>query len=110
MRRITYLQGPVQGLGLVVLADVGTGAAALRLPQDEPTAAARIGAILARNFGLRLPGEYRAVIMADDGGDPVVVTEDDPRVLLARDLLAKMAQGRDYTVEELGAARQALIE
>lgn len=108
MRRITYLQGPAQSL--VVVADVGSGAAALRLPQDEATAAVRIGAILARNFGTRLPGEYRALITTEDGADPVAVAEDDPRVLLARDLLAKMAQGRDYTVEELGAVRRALIE
>jgi hypothetical protein len=108
MRRITYLQGPVQGV--VVLADLGMGAAALKLPQDESTAAVRIGAILARNYGERLPGEYRAVITSDDGAEPVTVAEDDSRVLLARDLLAKMAQGRDYNAEELSAVRRALIE
>lgn len=108
MRRITYLQGPMHGL--VVLADVGMGAVALLLPQDELTAAVRIGAILARNYGERLPGEYRAVLTPGDGDEQVVVTEDDPRVLLARDLLAKIAQGRDYTVEEFAAVRQTLIE
>ena len=108
MRRITYLQGPMQGL--VVLADVGMGAAALALPQDELTAAVRIGGILARNYGERLPGEYRAVITEDDEDTAVVVAEDDSRVLLARDLLAKIARGRDYTVEEFAAVRGTLIE
>jgi hypothetical protein len=108
MRRITYLQGPMHGL--VVLADVGMGAAALLLPQDELTAAVRIGGILARNYGERLPGEYRALITTGDEDDPVVVTENDPRVLLARDLLAKIAQGRDYTIEDFAAVRQALDE
>jgi hypothetical protein len=118
MRRITYLQGPVQDL--VVLADVGMGAVALALPQDELTAAVRIGGILARNYGDRLPGEYRAVITGDDAdegadvdvddGNAVVVHEDDPRVLLARDLLAKIGRGRDYTIEEFVAVRETLIE
>ena len=120
MRRITYLQGPVQDL--VVLADVGMGAVALALPQDELTAAVRIGGILARNYGDRLPGEYRAVITGDDAdegpdvdldvddGNAVVVYEDDPRVLLARDLLAKIGRGRDYTIEEFVTVRETLIE
>jgi hypothetical protein len=100
--------------GLVVLADVGMGAAALVLPQDELTAAVRIGGILARNYGERLPGEYRAVITnGDEAGEPAVVAEiaeDDPRVLLARDLLVKIAQWRDYTAEEFATVRQALNE
>jgi len=111
MRRITYLQGPMHDV--VVLADVGMGAAALVLPQDELTAAVRIGGILARNYGERLPGEYRAVITNGDQDDPVVVAEvaeDDPRVLLARDLLAKIAQWRDYTAAEFAAVRQTLSE
>lgn len=121
MRRITYLQGPVQDL--VVLADVGMGAVALALPQDELTAAVRIGGILARNYGDRLLGEYRAVITGDDAdegtdvdvdvdlddGNAVVVHEDDPRVMLARDLLAKIGRGRDYTIEEFVAVREMLI-
>lgn len=109
MRRITYLQGPMHGL--VVLADVGMGAAALVLPQDESTAAVRIGAILARNYGERLPGEYRAVITdGREESEPVVIAEDDPRVLLARDLFVKIARGRDYTAEEFATVRQALNE
>jgi hypothetical protein len=92
------------------------GAVALALPQDELTAAVRIGGILARNYGDRLPGEYRAVITGDDAdvdvddGNAVVVHEDDPRVLLARDLLAKIGRGRDYTAEEFVAVRETLIE
>jgi len=112
MRRITYLQGPMHDL--VVLADVGMGAAALVLAQDELTAAVRIGGILARNYGERLPGEYRAVITDGDEKDGQVVVaevaEDDPRVLLARDLLAKIAQWRDYTAEEFATVRQTLNE
>lgn len=108
MRRITYLQGPRHDP--VVLADVGMGAAALRLPQDELTAVVRIAAILARNYGKRLPGEYWAVIAQDGGADPVVVTEDDPRVPAARDLLSAIARGREYTAEEFVVVRRALIE
>lgn len=108
MRRITYLQGLRQDP--IVLADVGMGAAALALPQDELTAVVRIAAILARNYGRRLPGEYWAVIAQEDGADPVVVTEDDPRVPVARDLLTGIARGRAYTAEDLGAVRLALID
>lgn len=108
MKRITYLQGPPQST--VVLADVGMGAAVLALPQDELTAAARIGAILARHYGQRLPGEYRAVVAQEDGTEAVVVAEHDPRVLRARDLLAAITRDRDYTVEEFAAVRQTLIE
>jgi hypothetical protein len=105
MRRITYFQGAV------VLADVGTGAQALELPQDELTAAVRIAAILARNYGTRLPGEYQAVIETDgttDGPARVVIREDDRRVLRARDLLAAIATGREYTAAELDEVRHAL--
>lgn len=108
MRRITYLQGPRHDP--TVLADVGMGTVALELPQDELTAAVRIAAILARNYGKRLPGEYWAMIAQEDGAGPVVVAENDPRVLLARDLLAGIAQDREYTAEEFGAVRQALAE
>jgi hypothetical protein len=107
MRRITYLQGYRQDP--VVLADVGMGAAALALPQDELTAVVRIAGILARNYGKRLPGEYWAVIARDDGAEPAVVTEDDPRVPLARDLLTGIARGREYTADDLGAVRRALL-
>lgn len=107
MTRITYLQGPAHST--VVLADVGMGATALALPQDELTAAVRIGAILARHYGERLPGEYRAVVAYEGAADTVLVAEDDPRVLLARDLLAATARDRDYTAGELDAVRQALI-
>ncbi|MGH3414976.1 MAG: hypothetical protein ACRDVE_20905 [Actinocrinis sp.] len=120
MRRIRYLQGEA------TVANLGSGAAALELPQDETTAAVRIGAILARNYGELMPGEYRAVIEdptgtsdrpsdngvqdgTGDGGYAVVVGEDDPRVARARDLLAGIAKGRDYTAAELGAVRQALL-
>ncbi|MBS2963387.1 hypothetical protein KGA66_10045 [Actinocrinis puniceicyclus] len=101
MRPITYLQGAV------VLADVGSGAQALALPQDELTALVRIAAILARNFGSRLPGEYRAVLRDADGSHRVI-TEDDPRIAQARDLLRAIAQDRDYTAPELEQVRQAL--
>ncbi len=106
MRRITYLHGPAQCT--VVLADLDSGAAALALPQDALTAAVRIGAVLARNYGKLLPGEYQAVVEGENGAGPVVVTEDDPRVLQARDLFAGIAQGRDYTAEEFGAVREAV--
>ena len=105
MRRITYFQGAV------ILADVGTGAQALTLPQDELTAAVRIAAILARNYGTMLPGEYRAVIEADDAGTAaarVVVKEDDPRVVQARDLLAAIATDCEYTAAELDEVRRRL--
>lgn len=107
MKRIIYLQGPPQST--VVLADVGMGAAVLALPQDELTAAVRIGGILARHYGERLPGEYRAMVAQEDGADPVVIAEHDPRVLRARDLLAGIARDRDYTAGEFAAVRQALI-
>jgi hypothetical protein len=107
MKRITYLQGPARST--VVLADVGMGATVLALPQDELTAAARIGAILARHYGDRLPGEYRAVVAGEDGTDPVVVAERDPRVLRARDLFAAIARDRDYTAEEFTEVRRILI-
>jgi|SRR5579884_1620401 hypothetical protein len=105
MRRITYFQGAV------VLADVGTGAQALALPQDELTAAVRIGAILARNYGPLMPGEYQAVVEAGDGEDAaarVVIREADPRVVKARDLLAAIATDREYTVAELDEVRRQL--
>jgi hypothetical protein len=108
MKRITYLQGPPHST--VALADVGMGAAVLALPQDELTAAVRIGGILARHYGDRLPGEYRAVVAQGDGTDAAVVAEHDPRVLRARDLLAGIARDRDYTAEEFAAVRQTLIE
>lgn len=108
MRQITYLQGAV------VLADVGSGAAALALPQDEVTAVVRIAAILARNYGTRMPGEYRAVVdTVDETGEKtvqVVVTEEDPWVVQARDLLAAIATDREYTAAELNGVRQALID
>jgi hypothetical protein len=107
MTRIIYLQGPAHST--VVLADVGMGAAVLALPQDELTAAVRIGGILARHYGEWLPGEYRAVVAQEDGTDPVVVAEHDPRVLRARDLLAGIARDRDYTAEEFAAVRQTLM-
>jgi hypothetical protein len=106
MRRITYFQGAE------VLADVGNGAQALVLPQDEATAIVRMAAILARNFGSRMPGEYRAVIApGDDANDapPVVIAENDPRVVRARHLLSAIANDREYTVAELGAVRLALL-
>ncbi len=120
MRRIRYLQGAV------TVADVGSGAAALELPQDETTAAVRIGAILARNYGTLMPGEYSAVLEdpagspggpqriarhagTNDGGYGVVIGEDDPRVARARDLLAGIAKGRDYTAAELDAVRHQLL-
>lgn len=105
MRRITYYQGAV------VLADVGIGALALALPQDELTAVVRIAAILARNYGTLLPGEYQAVIEAGDGEDTaarVVVREADPRVAQARDLLVAIAVDRDYTAAELDEVRRWL--
>jgi hypothetical protein len=101
MRRITYYQGAV------VLADVGTGARALDLPQDELTAAVRIAAILARNFGTLMPGEYQAVIEAGDAAR-VVVREDDPAVVRARDLLSEIATDREYTAAELDEVRRKL--
>ncbi len=104
MRQITYFQGSV------VLADVGTGAEARALPQDQLTAVVRIAAILARNFGTRMPGEYRALIRAGHDAADLVVTEQDSRVARARDLLMAIATDRDYTAAELGAARQALID
>lgn len=104
MRRITYLQGSA------VLADVGSGAQALALPQDESTAVVRIAAILARNYGSRMPGEYRALINTGDGADPVVVAEEDPRIARARDLLTAIAADRDYTAAELAAVRLVLFE
>jgi hypothetical protein len=105
MRRITYFQGAV------VLADIGTGALALTLPQDELTAVVRIAAILARNYGTLLPGEYQAVIEAGDGEDTaarVVVREADPRVVQARDLLVAIATDREYTAAELDEVRRRL--
>ncbi|HEU5429209.1 MAG TPA: hypothetical protein VFU74_20180 [Actinocrinis sp.] len=102
MRRITYFQGAV------VLADVGTGAQALALPQDELTAAVRIAAILARNFGKLMPGEYQAVIEVDDAAARLLIREDDLRVLRARDLLAAIARDREYTAAELDEVRRAL--
>lgn len=102
MRRITYYQGAV------VLADLGTGAQALTLPQDELTAAVRIAAILARNYGTLTPGEFRAVIEADDTAAPMVIREDDPRVVRARDLLATIATVREYTAAELDEVRRSL--
>lgn len=104
MRRITYFQGAV------VLADVGTGAQALALPQDESTALVRIAAILARNYGSRMPGEYRAVIEGGDAAGPVVVAEDDPRMTRARALLRAIATDREYTAAELSAVRLALLD
>lgn len=109
MRRITYLQSSAQCT--IVLADVGMGAAALTLPQDALTAAVRLGGILARGYGKRLPGEYWAEVASEDAAAaPVRVYEDDPWVLLARDLLADIGQSRNYTAEEFAAVRQALIE
>lgn len=104
MRRITYFQGAV------VLADVGTGAQALNLPQDELTAAVRIAAILARNYGTLLPGEYQAVIQADaeSAAARIVIREDDPRVVRARDLLVAIATDREYTAAELDEVRRRL--
>src|SRR5947209_11020907 len=102
MRRITYFQGAV------VLADVGTGAQALALPQDELTAAVRIAAILARNYGKLMPGEYQAVVEAEDVAARVLVREADPRVVRARDLLTSIATDREYTAAELGEVRRAL--
>jgi len=102
MRRITYFQGAV------VLADVGTGAQALALPQDELTAAVRIAAILARNYGQLMPGEYQAVIEIDDAPARMLIMEDDPRVVRARDLLAAIATDREYTAAELDEVRRAL--
>ena len=104
MRQITYLQGAV------VLADVGSGAAALALPQDEVTAVVRIAAILARNYGARMPGEYRALIDAGDGAKRTVITEEEPWVVKARELLASIATDRDYTAAELDAVRQVLLD
>jgi hypothetical protein len=103
MRRITYFQAGA------VLADVGDGAHALTLPQDELTAVVRIAAILARNFGSRLPGEYEAVIEPGDDSGRVVVTEDDPRIVRARDLLIALGANREYTAVELAAVRQTLV-
>ena len=104
MRLITYYQGAV------VLADVGVGAQALALPQDEFTAVVRIAGILARNYGERMPGEYRAVIETGRDGSPVVVNEDDPRIARARDLLMSIATDRDFTAAELEKVRRALMD
>ena len=90
---------------------MGTGAQALALPQDELTAAVRIAAILARNYGALMPGEYHAVIAANEAGEasaPVVIREDDPRVVRARDLLAAIAADREYTAAELDEVRRRL--
>ncbi|HEU5354331.1 MAG TPA: hypothetical protein VFU65_07710 [Actinocrinis sp.] len=87
---------------------MGTGAQALALPQDELTAVVRIAAILARNYGTLLPGEYHAVIEADETTARVVVREDDARVIRARDLLAAIATDREYTAAELDEVRRAL--
>jgi hypothetical protein len=54
-----------------------------------------------------MPGEYQAVIEAGDAAR-VVVREDDPAVVRARDLLAEIATDREYTAAELDEVRRKL--
>jgi hypothetical protein len=102
---IEYWQG---GLRLVAF---DLRAVSRSLPQDEATAAAVLGALLARNIADdRWPGVYRAVVR--EGSGVVEVAEDDLRVAAVRELLRGCRERgldgqparRDFTEEEFAQA------
>lgn len=106
---ITYWQ-----LSIRLAPSVGVCAEAAVLPQDEATAAVVLGAILARNFGTRWPGMYRAQVDTHADSEPVTVVEADARVALARSLLTRTsANGQpsyeDFTASRLARVREAVL-
>lgn len=82
---------------------------ASRLPADEASAAVLLAALLNRAHANRWTGQYGAVIDPQDGSRPVVIAEDDPRVLIARGLLLTIAGHGQYREDELTSVRATVL-
>lgn len=102
MTRITYWQCAFP------LATAGVIAEAASLPQDQVTAAVVVAALIARHPD-PWPGAYTALV--DDGdGEPFVVDPDDPRVKLARQVLASFGPDYIHNAPELAKTRHAILQ
>lgn len=79
------------------------------LPADEATAAVLLAALLIRRHTNQWTGEYGAVIDPEDGSRPVLITEEDPHVMIARGLLLTIADHGSYRDDELTRVRAAIL-
>lgn len=83
--------------------------AASELPADQTAAAVLLAALLNHRHANAWTGEYGAVIDPEDGTQPVIITEDDPRVMIARGLLLNLAEHGHYSDDELTRVRAAVL-